>query len=202
MKRLNSLILIVSLLCVIPLAVTAQTLVNGGFEIWSNGPSQAPDGWTTSSAITATQESSTVLSGSYSCSLYWDSVSTQRFQQLVTGITAGNSYRFRCWANDNDTGGRARINFRWEESDGTYIGITRFSADICRPFFDAIQSLLDEGCVNVFFNVAVEKLIADGIPVSCTSTAGLPWAEIDDEADLEFAQKHTCPSLVSSFKPA
>ena len=89
-----------------------------------------------------------------------------------------------------------------EESHGTYIGITRFSAEICQPFFDAIQSLLDKGCVNVFFNVAVEKLIADGVPVSCTSTAGLPWAEIDDEADLEFAQKYTFPSLTSSFKPA
>ena len=46
MKRLDILILIVSLLCVIPLAVTGQTLVNGGFETWSNGPSQEPDGWT------------------------------------------------------------------------------------------------------------------------------------------------------------
>ena len=85
-----------------------------------------------------------------------------------------------------------------EKSSGTYIGITVFSQAICERFFAEMQRLIDERQVDVFFNVAVEGLIADGVTVTCTSTGGLPWAEVDDPADLEFARSTTLPALLEA----
>lgn len=82
-----------------------------------------------------------------------------------------------------------------EKSHGTYIGITRFSAGICERFFTEMKRLIDERQVDVFFNVAVEGLIEQGVPVTCTGTRGLPWAEVDDPVDLEFARQTTLPAL-------
>lgn len=86
-----------------------------------------------------------------------------------------------------------------EESNGTYIGITTFSRRICRPLFAAMGALIDKGRVNEFFNVAVERLIANGTPVHFTTTEGLPWAEVDDPNDLRYAQTTIYPELVSDF---
>lgn len=89
-----------------------------------------------------------------------------------------------------------------EKSNGTYVGITRFSAEACLPFFAAMKSVLEEGRRDVFFNVAVEKLIAEGVPVGVSTTERLPWAEIDDEGDLEFARKQILPLLLATAGPA
>jgi choline kinase len=88
------------------------------------------------------------------------------------------------------------------ESCGTYIGITRFAAAICPAFFTAMKSLVDEGQVDVFFNVGVERLIAQGVPVGFTTTQGLPWTEIDDEEDLKFARTQVVPLLLAESEPA
>ena len=85
-----------------------------------------------------------------------------------------------------------------EKSNGTYIGITVFSQAICQRFFTEMGRLINERQVDVFFNVAVEGLIADGVTVTCTSTQGLPWAEVDDPADLEFARSTTLPALLEA----
>lgn len=89
-----------------------------------------------------------------------------------------------------------------EESSGTYVGITGFTAEICSLFFAAMKSVLEDGRRDVFFNVAVEKLIADGVPVGVSTTDRLPWAEIDDEGDLEFARKQILPLLLATAGPA
>lgn len=82
-----------------------------------------------------------------------------------------------------------------EEFSGTYIGITKFSRRINRSLFAAIGDHIREGQTGVFFQVAVERLIADGVPVGYTTTGGLPWAEIDDAEDLRFAQTEIYPRL-------
>jgi len=51
------------------------------------------------------------------------------------------------------------------------------------------------GKVNEFFNIAVQDLADQGVLVSAISTAGLPWAEIDDPSDLAFARTHVFPKL-------
>jgi choline kinase len=82
-----------------------------------------------------------------------------------------------------------------ETFSGTYIGITVFSADVNRQLFDKLGKLVNTGRVNEFFNVAVQQLADEGVHVGFTSTGGLPWAEIDDPADLAFAQQHVFPKL-------
>ena len=82
-----------------------------------------------------------------------------------------------------------------DEYSGTYIGITTFSSAVQQRFFRSMSRLISAGRVNEFFNVAVQDLADQGVMVGSTSTAGLPWAEIDDPADLAFARENVFPRL-------
>lgn len=90
----------------------------------------------------------------------------------------------------------------YEQASGTYIGITAFSARISGSFFDSMRAVLAEGKVTVFFNVAVERLVEQGVKVGLTETGGLPWAEIDDPADLEFARREVYPRIRGTWAGA
>ena len=81
------------------------------------------------------------------------------------------------------------------EFSGTYIGITTFSAAIQESLFDRIGDLIRTGHEKEFFNVAVQQLADEGVHVGFTSTFDMPWAEIDDPADLAFAKKYIFPRL-------
>jgi len=82
-----------------------------------------------------------------------------------------------------------------EEFSGTYLGITAFSSAIHSRFFHTVETLIRSGRVNEFFNTAVQQLADEGVHVSPSSTWGLPWAEIDDPGDLQFAREHVFPKL-------
>ena len=81
------------------------------------------------------------------------------------------------------------------EYSGTYIGITSFAASVHERLFAKIGELVRTGGENEFFNVAVQQLADEGVHVGFTSTANLPWAEIDDPGDLAFAGLHVFPRL-------
>jgi L-glutamine-phosphate cytidylyltransferase len=83
------------------------------------------------------------------------------------------------------------------EFSGTYIGITAFAADVQQRVFAKINDLIRTGNENEFFNVAVQQLADEGVHVGFTSTGDLPWAEIDDPGDLEFARLYVFPYLSS-----
>jgi choline kinase len=85
-----------------------------------------------------------------------------------------------------------------EEFSGTYIGITVFSKAVQNNFFRKMQDVIAAGRVNEFFNVAVQELANEGVPIGSTSTDGLPWAEIDDPVDLMFAQQSVFPQLATA----
>jgi choline kinase len=82
-----------------------------------------------------------------------------------------------------------------EEFSGTYIGVTVFSRHIGRLLFRRIGGLVHDGFVNDFFNRAVQNMVDDGLRVGVSSTAGLPWAEVDDPADLTYARVVVAPRL-------
>jgi len=84
------------------------------------------------------------------------------------------------------------------EFSGTYIGITLFDRAVNARFFAKMQDLIEASRVNEFFNVAVQELVDEGLWVGFTTTAGAPWAEIDDPVDLTFAQQSVFPQLASS----
>ena len=85
-----------------------------------------------------------------------------------------------------------------EEFSSTYIGITVFSKSTQDRFFQKMNALITAGRVNEFFNVVVQELANEGVRVGCTSTDGLPWAEIDDPVDLMFAQQSVFPQLATA----
>jgi choline kinase len=82
-----------------------------------------------------------------------------------------------------------------QDFSGTYIGITVFDKRVNGRFFSKMQSVIGAGRVNEFFNVAVQELVDEGLRVGFTTTAGAPWAEIDDPFDLTFAQENVFPQL-------
>jgi choline kinase len=85
-----------------------------------------------------------------------------------------------------------------EQFSGTYIGITVFCRTIQEKFFHKMGDLISVGRVNEFFNVAVQELVNEGVPVGYTNTKGLAWAEIDDPLDLTFAQQNVFPQLITA----
>jgi len=93
---------------------------------------------------------------------------------------------------------RMSKNISREEFSGTYIGITVFSKAIQNRFFHKMDDVIAAGRVNEFFNVAVQELANERVPVGYTSTDGLPWAEIDDPVDLMFAQQNVFPQLATA----
>jgi len=89
------------------------------------------------------------------------------------------------------------------EYSATYIGITTFSRQVAPLLFDEIGRVLGEGRADQFFNAAVQRLVDRGLHVGSIRTRGLPWAEIDDPADLQFAWSFVFPRLTrSSFAPS
>jgi choline kinase len=90
-----------------------------------------------------------------------------------------------------------RMSKRIPPSDfsGTYIGITSFTAGVQQELFGRVHNAIRTGGQNEFFNVAVQQLADEGVRVGCASTAGLPWAEIDDPGDLAFARLYVFPWL-------
>ncbi len=83
------------------------------------------------------------------------------------------------------------------ESSGTYVGITAFSHTVTPALFEEIGAMVAEGRVNEFFNAAVQRLVDRGLEVGAAFTRGLPWAEIDDPADLRFAVREVYPRLLT-----
>lgn len=82
-----------------------------------------------------------------------------------------------------------------KDFSATYIGVTVFKARVQGRLFARIEDLIRAGKQNVFFNVAVQQLADEGLVVGYTETCGLPWAEVDDPGDLNFARLHVFPKL-------
>lgn len=84
-----------------------------------------------------------------------------------------------------------------KEFGATYIGITVFARHIVDRFFEKLDRLIREGHSNVFFNVAVQELVEEGVRVEYTLTLRRPWVEIDDPGDLAFARLYVFPKLAN-----
>ncbi len=74
------------------------------------------------------------------------------------------------------------------EASGDAIGIYKFSKRGAAEFFAEINGLLDEGQNNVFYLMALDKLVKR-YDFFVSPTNGLMWGEIDDANDYECALK-------------
>jgi choline kinase len=77
----------------------------------------------------------------------------------------------------------------------TYTGITVFEASVQERLFARVGDLIRSGKEHVFFNVALQQLADEGVQVAYTETGCLPWAEIEDPAELALARLFVFPKL-------
>jgi choline kinase len=83
------------------------------------------------------------------------------------------------------------------DPSGRYAGITIFAASAQQRLFAKVKRLIQADKQNESFDIAVQELAHEGLPVGYTGTGGLPWAEIDDPGDLAFARLYVFPRLAS-----
>jgi choline kinase len=84
------------------------------------------------------------------------------------------------------------------EVTGTFLGIARFSSEKGRLFFTEIERLTQEGATNEYYTAALERLIAQGVPVHCSVSTGLSWIDIDGPRELERAREEVLPRIVAT----
>jgi len=81
------------------------------------------------------------------------------------------------------------------EASGTFVNIATFSRRGAQMLFDTIDAMIAQGRVDVFFNQAIMRLGGNGVPIGFTEVRGLPWVEIDDPGDLDYARREIYPAL-------
>ncbi len=99
-------------------------MVNGDIESWTAG---APNGWALTENIS--QESTTVHGGSFSAKHTSSPDGAKKFQQVVSGIQAGQDYTISYWHFDDDAQAKMRIWSYWLSGTSTLPD----NADVLRP---------------------------------------------------------------------
>jgi len=85
-----------------------------------------------------------------------------------------------------------------EVASASYIGIAVFQAGTSDRFFEKIYHLIQNGQNQVCFNVGIQQLIEEGIPVGYTEATDHLWTEVDDPGDLALARLYIFPKLVAT----
>jgi choline kinase len=79
-------------------------------------------------------------------------------------------------------------NVSKELSNGSTIGIFKFSSKGSKIFFDEIEKLVNEGVKNKWFEHALNKIL-NKIEMHKIDISGLKWIEIDDIGDIKKAKE-------------
>jgi choline kinase len=73
-------------------------------------------------------------------------------------------------------------------SAGESIGIERISGAAAKPLFDALDSAVNAGETQLYYEDVYSRLIAAGMDAVAIDVRGLRWCEIDSAEDLEHAR--------------
>ncbi len=81
--------------------LSTRLISGASFEAWSSGITSAPDGWTATGTPSLSQSESNVIDGLYSCRIQNASTEADRgiYQDITSGIVAGETYYVRVFAN-------------------------------------------------------------------------------------------------------
>ncbi len=82
-------------------------------------------------------------------------------------------------------------------ADGEFTGLARFSRRGGDLLCQALDVIVRQGDLMLWFESAVQLLIDGGCPVHCLETDGRPWIEIDFPGDLEVARRSVYPRLAA-----
>ncbi|MCI0346686.1 MAG: hypothetical protein L0221_14780, partial [Chloroflexi bacterium] len=74
------------------------------------------------------------------------------------------------------------------DAAGEFIGIGVFRMPSLPLVVAGIESVMDAGATDAYFEAALNEAIANGLEVRAIPTAGRRWTEIDFEADLALAR--------------
>jgi choline kinase len=81
-----------------------------------------------------------------------------------------------------------------EAADGEYVGIARFDGAGAAAFFTAVDAILERGGGDQWYEAAIGEAARE-VSVGRRPTAGRPWIEIDDPADLARAEREVLPRI-------
>lgn len=83
-----------------------------------------------------------------------------------------------------------------EEAYGTFLGLSIFTRDSSARLAQLLEDLVGSGTARkAFYTSAIEQLGANGAVVSCATTYGLAWAEIDTQEEYEAAKTNVIPAI-------
>jgi choline kinase len=75
-----------------------------------------------------------------------------------------------------------------ERTAGEFIGIGVFGAEAVTPIRAGLDSVMELGVLNAYFEAAINHAIEHGLAVQAVPTVGRRWTEIDFEVDLRLAR--------------
>jgi len=79
-------------------------------------------------------------------------------------------------------------------AQGEYIGISAFGPDGARQLFEVIESFVQSGDLDGWYEEAF-GILAKKREIRAVSTEGLPWTEVDTPEDLEGAKNRIWPAI-------
>jgi choline kinase len=82
------------------------------------------------------------------------------------------------------------------EASGEYIGLSKVTEEAFKKLFRSIKEVISHKGTGVFYEEAFQHMIDSGYWVTCESTRGLPWIEIDTVEDLKLAREKIFPRIV------
>ena len=87
-----------------------------------------------------------------------------------------------------------------DQMGGTFLGIARFAPRASSLLPEVLEALVgDPVNRNAYFTACVPELARRALLIGCSWTNGLPWIEIDFEADFERAERQVLPKIVAGF---
>ncbi len=78
---------------------------------------------------------------------------------------------------------------------GEFIGIAKFSKAGSTVLSSALENIVREGDMQLWFESAIQRLVENGTEIHQIDTNGKPWIEIDFPKDLEIARTRIYPAI-------
>ena len=76
-----------------------------------------------------------------------------------------------------------------KNSNGNFIGMTKFSKNIIPSLFKEISELIKNKNINFYYTSAIESMINNGQKVHYVATNNLQWMDIDEPNEFDDAKK-------------
>ncbi len=76
------------------------------------------------------------------------------------------------------------------EAHGEFIGVFKLGKNLSKKFVNAMEDILKNEDFHEFYELAIQKLIDDGVCASFIKTGERFWVEIDFPEDLEKARRY------------